>query len=152
MEPISSFPFRDTVTGRYRVQKPSNPHSQELEKNNDRLVATGALIFIYLATHLLFSTRRRLLKVQSLSVTCGGEEITTPIRKVGQRDNLYFNPLNPELNPIFYLLALLSHHFLHVSRIRVKSLTIRLLMSYIYIYGAPILDVSRSHTTTQHSR
>ena len=23
---------------------------------------------------------------------------------------------------------------------------------YIYIYGAPILDVSRSHTTTQHSR
>jgi len=22
----------------------------------------------------------------------------------------------------------------------------------IYIYGAPILDVSRSHTTTQHSR
>ena len=45
-----------------------------------------------------------------------------------------FNPLNPELNPICYLLALLAHHFLHVSRIRVKSLTIRLLMSYIYIY------------------
>ena len=31
-------------------------------------------------------------------------------------------------------------------------LTLRLLMSYIYIYGAPILDVSRSHTTTHHSR
>ena len=44
------------------------------------------------------------------------------------------NPLNPELNPICYLLALLAHHFLHVSRIRVKSLTIRLLMSYIYIF------------------
>ena len=29
-------------------------------------------------------------------------------------------------------------------------LTLRLLMSYIY--GAHILDVSRSHTTTQHSR
>jgi len=29
-------------------------------------------------------------------------------------------------------------------------LTFRVLMSYIY--GAPILDVSRSHTTTQHSR
>ena len=29
-------------------------------------------------------------------------------------------------------------------------LTLRLLMSYIY--RAPILDVSRSHTTTQHSR
>ena len=45
------------------------------------------------------------------------------------------NPLNLELNPICYLLALLgAHHFLHVSRIRVKSLTLRLLMSYIYIY------------------
>jgi len=43
------------------------------------------------------------------------------------------NPLNPELNPICYLLALLAHHFLHVSRIRVKSLTIRLLMSYMYM-------------------
>jgi len=61
------------------------------------------------------------------------------------------NPLKPELNPICYLLALLgAHHFLHVSRIRVKLLTFRRLMSYIY--GAPILDVSRSHTTTQHSR
>ena len=32
----------------------------------------------------------------------------------------------------------------------VLNLTLRRLMSYIY--GAPILDVSRSHTTTQHSR
>ena len=64
-------------------------------------------------------------------------------------------PLNAELNPICYLLALLgAHHFLHVSRIRVQSLTLKLIMSYIYIYiyGAPIPDVSRSHTTTQHSR
>ena len=61
---------------------------------------------------------------------------------------MLFNPLKPELNPICYLLALLAHHFLHVSRIRVKSLTLRLLMSYIY--GAPTLDVSRSHTTMQH--
>ena len=71
-----------------------------------------------------------------------------------QKDIL--NPLNAELNPICHLLALLGVHFLHVSRIRVKSLTLRLLMSYIYIYthiyGAPILDVSRSHTTTHHSR
>ena len=44
------------------------------------------------------------------------------------------NPLNAELNPVCYLLALLGvHHFLHVSRIRVKSLTLRLLI-YIYIY------------------
>src|SRR5215475_14977506 len=44
-----------------------------------------------------------------------------------------FNTLNPELNPICYLLALLAHHFPHVSRIRVKSLTLRLLMSCIYM-------------------
>ena len=77
-------------------------------------------------------------------------QIVKPLTFFLQLDSL-FNPLNPELNPICYLLALLgAHHFLHVSRIRVKSLTLRQLMSYIY--GAPILDVSRSHTTTQHSR
>jgi len=66
-------------------------------------------------------------------------------------ENVHFNPLNAELNPICYFLALLgAHHFLHVSRIRVKSLTFRRLMSYIY--EAHILDVSRSHTTSQHSR
>jgi len=43
--------------------------------------------------------------------------------------------------------------YLHISSsvayVYMKRLTLRLLMSYIY--GAPILDVSRSHTT-QHSR
>ena len=73
------------------------------------------------------------------------------IKEWGKLHNEVLNPLNPELNPICYLLALLgAHHFFHVSRIRVKLLTLRRLMSYIY--GAPILDVSRSHTTTQHSR
>ena len=53
-------------------------------------------------------------------------------KKSKTQDNL--NPLNAELNPICYLLALLgAHHFLHVTRIRVKSLTLRLLMSYIYM-------------------
>ena len=36
------------------------------------------------------------------------------------------------------------------TAVQVSHLTLRRLMSYIY--GAPILDVSRSHTTTQHSR
>ena len=76
------------------------------------------------------------------------------LRRIHNRPYKDLNPLKPELNPICYLLALLAHHFFHVSRIRVKSLTLRLLMSYIYIYiyGAHILDVSRSHTTTRHSR
>ena len=47
---------------------------------------------------------------------------------------LGINPLNAELNPICCLLALLgAHHFLHVSRIRVKSLTLPLVMSYTYM-------------------
>ena len=53
------------------------------------------------------------------------------------------NPLNTELNPICFLLALLgAHHFLHVSRIRVKLLALRRIMSYIYIY-IYIYDISR---------
>ena len=47
--------------------------------------------------------------------------------------NASFNPLKPELNSICCLLALLgAHHFLHVSRIGVKLLTFRLLMSYTW--------------------
>jgi len=43
-----------------------------------------------------------------------------------QKKLFIFNPLNPELNPICYLLALLAaHHFLHISRIMVKLLTFR---------------------------
>ena len=53
---------------------------------------------------------------------------------LNHKNGLTINPLKPELNPICYLLALLgAHHFLHVSRIRVKLLTFRRLMSYIYM-------------------
>jgi hypothetical protein len=72
-----------------------------------------------------------------------------PVQPLGFEVDFYFNSLNAKLNPICYLLALLAYHFFHVSRVRVKSLTLRLLMS---IYGAPILDVFISHTTTHHSR
>ena len=54
-------------------------------------------------------------------------------RRYGRKRTV-LNPLNPELNPICHLLALLGvHHFLHLSRIKVKSLTLRLLMSIIYM-------------------
>jgi len=56
------------------------------------------------------------------------------------------NPLNVELNPIYHLLALLGVHFLHVSRIRVKSLILRLLMSYIYIYMEHLFLTFLDHT------
>ena len=104
--------------------------------------------------------------VENTNLLVKERKVSTKTKYLQEENNLddhkiyvHFNPLNAELNPICYLLALLgAHHFLHVSRIRVESLTLRLLMSYIYIYiyiyiyGAHILDVSRSHTTTQHSR
>jgi len=34
---------------------------------------------------------------------------------------VYINPLNAKLNPICHLLALLAHHILHISRIRVNN-------------------------------
>ena len=43
----------------------------------------------------------------------------------------------------------LAETLIHLQK-KLLLLTLRLLMSYIY--GPPILDVSRSHTTTQHSR
>jgi hypothetical protein len=41
-----------------------------------------------------------------------------------------FNPLNAKLNPICHLLALLgAHHILHVSRIRVKVVYLKMSVS-----------------------
>ena len=69
--------------------------------------------------------KRKVVPFHAITAYCGSG-VTSP--------NI-LNPLNAELNPICCLLALLgAHHFLHVSRIRVKSLTLRLLMSYICIY------------------
>jgi transposase len=65
---------------------------------------------------------------------------------------MMLNPLSPELNPICYLLALLAHDFLNVSRIGVKSLTLRLLMLYIYIYDISILRVNLSFYRIQTRR
>jgi hypothetical protein len=64
----------------------------------------------------------------------------------------YFNPLNSEFNPIYYFLALLAHHFLRVSRIRVKSLTLRLLMSYIYMERLFLMFLDHTQRRTTVSR
>jgi len=58
-----------------------------------------------------------------------GPQISQKSRRTPQNSRgqtAHINPLKPKLNPICYLLALLgAHHFLHVSRIRVKLLTLR---------------------------
>ena len=122
--------FYSTTTTRY-FWDPTSPHSSKIWRKV--VDAFRRNVSIDTVTYTWFYTY--------ISLTCLYDVV--------------LNHLNPELNPICYLLALLgAHHFLHVSRIRVKLLTFRRLMSYIYIYiyGAPILDVARSHTTTQHSR
>ena len=51
--------------------------------------------------------------------TVGASEVTP---EMCEPLKVFNNPLNAELNPICHLLALLgAHHFLHVSRIRVKT-------------------------------
>ena len=77
--------------------------------------------------------RRVLHYVGLLQQNAAGVAAHPHLLKFGYCEEI--NPLNPELNPICCLLALLgANHFLHVSRIKVKSLTLRLIMSYIYIY------------------
>ena len=82
------------------------------------------------------------------SVPCSQKYAAGP-NYMPHKSEPYLNPLNPELNPICYLLALLAHHFLHVSRIMVKSLTLRLLMSYIYMVRIFLmfLDHTQRRTT-----
>jgi len=58
--------------------------------------------------------------------------------------NEKINPLNAELNPICYLLALLgAHHFLHVSRIRVKVL-LKSDKTTLHANPSPFIIISRS--------
>jgi len=64
------------------------------------------------------------------------------IKTLKIRPYMFRSPLKPSSGgPWPYFARLLNWNV---------DLTLRRLMSYIY--GAPILDVSRSHTTTQHSR
>jgi len=68
------------------------------------------------------------------------------------KHNLCFSPTHFNINSCIFLSESGDWHqplTAHLHRVPI-SLTLRRLMSYIY--GAPILDVSRSHTTTQHSR
>ena len=65
------------------------------------------------------------------------------------RNSFIFNCLKTKIG-LNYIWRFHSHRAVNFSVTKTNQLTLRRLMSYIY--GAPILDVSRSHTTTQHSR
>ena len=75
---------------------------------------SGRLEFDPQPQQILFLRKRNLIcYVASIAVCTDIHEIWHDCPTV--------NPLNAELNPICYLLALLgAHHFFHVSRIRVE--------------------------------
>ena len=131
--------------------KPSSPPSTGTDKNGSFLLLASDQDSVHFLSSLTPSRELEETKLLVLINTVLPRDAQWGISEVKQTEVSRLNPLKPELNPICNLLALLgAHHFLHVSRIRVKSLTFRRLMSYTY--GALILYVSRSHTTTQHSR
>ena len=85
------------------------PHSNSLCRQWD-IMCVGHL---FLTVAVLFDIQKQRVACQTLVILqhlTGKCIINTSI-----------NPLNAELNPICYLLALLTHHFLHVSRIRVNA-------------------------------
>ena len=92
---------------------------------------------LYKIRNFIYVTKLRIHNITVKAALKFESEAWVPKKREKQRlEAAQINPLKPELNPIFYLLALLgAHHFLHVSRIRVKSLTFRRLMSYIYIWS-----------------
>ena len=67
-------------------------------------------IFLNLSYHQIFSIINKYISPET--------QASKPVHFL----ETILNPLNPKLNPICCLLALLgAHNFLHVSRIRVKS-------------------------------
>jgi hypothetical protein len=76
-----------------------------------------------------------LIQNQSLSLSSAGSFAI--FNQFNNNNNSNNNNNNNNNNNIFVLLF--------SGCLTLRSLT-------LYIYGAPILDVSRSHTTTQHSR
>jgi hypothetical protein len=100
------------------------------------ILSSVALTVSYFSTlcHEKHDFRKNVIEYKMCLLICRTTFFSATFVVLRRVEQDVINPLNPELNLICYLLALLAHHFLHVSRIRVKSLTLRLLMSYIYIY------------------
>ena len=105
----------------------SKPHNISQESRSQYKILKPILFKFQFITILMYAPnfpKFLRTKINSLSIMP---------KYLPHKENTEINPLNAELNPICHLLALLGvHSFLHVSRIRVKSLNFRLLMSYIW--------------------
>jgi len=83
--------------------------------------------------------RAMVLKTRKVTVT-----------ETAQKLKLKYNFYKMEMKTVTGCSVYIHYMSLYCCPYNKLTLTLRRLMSYIY--GAPILDVSRSHTTTQHSR
>ena len=99
-----------------------------------------------------FQTRsctKTLSLAMDISCTCNGHQLHfLPGKSSGMWSWPIFVEFKNEWNINLHL-PLVVMKFKKKSYL-ILTLTLRILMSYTY--GAPVLDVSRSHTTTQHSR
>jgi len=89
------------------------------------------------------------------SRACSLQYFTATQVNVGEGTPVFWIPQStdagcPKPNTTAHVYNILNLEYIEPYLGFIIGLTLRLLMSYIY--GAPILDVSRSHTTTQHSR
>ena len=73
-------------------------------------------VYLLLKMYVVLILFSRNLKILIWKIHILDKFIPEDFRKISV--GKYLNTLKPELNPICYLLALLAHHFLHVSRIR----------------------------------
>jgi len=81
--------------------------------------------FVLTKTLNIYTTLNKSVYSLSSSLVCPVRHFLStssksPLKSGQLRSELSLNPLNAESHPICHLLALLAHHILHVSRIRVK--------------------------------
>jgi len=90
--------------------------------------------------------------LQGLNVSCGTEQVSVLFWSVLKTKRYTVQWVRDRKDHVHGFQYYNFRHVFEPSKMSVhqSKLTLRWLMSYIY--GAPILDVSRSHTTTQHSR
>ena len=115
-------------------------------------------LMLYSCLHLHICSYRMGKRAKPGNLKKGNGLLETGGHWIEKYSDLVISWLSPVLKLMLrWLPSCCCMHFIQSSgfnfiKIKLIALTLRRLMSYIYIYGALILDVSRSHTTTQHSR
>jgi len=119
--------------------------------NNSRLITLSAIIISGL--HCIIISSKSVSQMAFCLQSCS---LITSHLTMRATYPIPLIPLDLITHLIILQLSPTVYHALFFFHVRISpkcnfySLTLRRLMSYIY--GAPILDVSRSHTTTHHSR